>query len=381
MEVIQIARVESAADRLEFIHFPWTVYKGDRYWVPPLISERKQFLDPQHNPFFEHAQVDFFTARRNGRIVGTVGAFTNRLYNEFQGVNAGWFGFFEVLDDPQAAAQLLRTAEDWARQHGHDHLLGPAQYSTNDELALLVDGFDDRPRILMTYNPRRYQGYLEGNGFEKAMDLWAYSVDVDQLANHIPEKVVRVTEKIRKRWNLRLRPLDMKHFDREVAEIKRIYNASWERNWGFVPMTDRELDLLAKNLKPLVDPELAVLVEKDGETVGFGIALPDLNQPLHRAYPRPGIPEPLTLLRFLWHWKVRKQIDWVRAWALGVLPEYRGQGFDSLMYLDLIRTAARKGYKWGEMSWILENNTMVNRAIQLLGGKVYKTYRIYQKPL
>lgn len=381
MEGIQIARVESAEDRLEFIHFPWTVYKGDRYWVPPLISERKQFLDPQHNPFFEHAQADFFTARRNGRMVGTIAAFTNNLYNEFQGVNAGWFGFFEVLDDAQAAAALLQTAEDWVRRHGHDHMLGPAQYSTNDELGLLVDGFDDLPRILMTYNPRRYQGYLESGGFQKAMDLWAYSVDVVNLAEHMPEKIVRVTEKIRKRWNLTLRPLEMKHFERDVAEVKRIYNGSWERNWGFVPMTDRELDLMAKNLKPLVDPDLAVMVEKDGQVVGFGIALPDLNQPLHRAYPRPGVPEPLTLARFLWNWKVRKRIDWIRAWALGVLPEYRGQGFDSLMYMDLARTAARKGYQWAEMSWILENNTMVNRAIALLGGQVYKTYRIYQKPL
>jgi GNAT superfamily N-acetyltransferase len=381
MPGVQISHVETDSQRLDFIRFPWTVYQGDRYWVPPLLSERKQFTDQQHSPFFEHAEVGFFSAHRDGRMVGTIGAISNRLYNEFQGANAAWFGFFEVLDDPEAAAALLGAAAEWASQHGHRQLLGPAQYSTNDEIGLLIDGFDDTPRILMTYNPRRYQGYLEGNGFEKAMDLWAYSVDIDQLGTHIPEKILRVTEKIRQRWNLTLRPLDMKHFDQDVVHIKRVYNASWERNWGFVPMTDRELDLMAKNLKPLVDPELAVMVEKDGEVVGFGIALPDLNQPLHRAYPRPGTPEPLTLLRFMWNWKVLKRVDWVRAWALGVLPEYRGQGFDSLMYLDLIKTAHRKGYKWAEMSWILENNMMVNRAIELLGGKVYKTYRVYQKSL
>jgi GNAT superfamily N-acetyltransferase len=381
MHGLRISPVESDSDRLDFIRFPWKVYQGDHYWVPPLISERKQFTDPRHSPFFEHAEVGFFTANRDGQIVGTIGAISNRLYNEFHGTNAGWFGFFEVLEDPEAASALLRTAEDWARRKGHAQLLGPAQYSTNDEIGLLVDGFDDTPRILMTYNPRRYQGYLEGGGYQKAMDLWAYNVDVAELGDHVPEKILRVTEKIRQRWNLRLRPLDMKQFDRDVELIKRVYNASWEKNWGFVPLTEHEMDHMAKSLKPLVDPDLAVLVEKDGEVVGFGIALPDLNQPLHRAYPRPGVPEPLTLLKFLWNWKVRKRIDWVRAWALGVLPEYRGQGFDSLMYLDLIRTAHRKGYKWGEMSWILENNMMVNRAIQLLGGKVYKTYRVYQKAL
>jgi GNAT superfamily N-acetyltransferase len=381
MQGIRISKVESDSDRLDFIRFPWKVYRGDRYWVPPLISERKQFTDPQKSPFFEHAHADFFTARRKGEIIGTIGAFSNQLYNEFQGVNACWFGFFEVLEDPEVAAALLRTAEDWARQQGHDHLLGPAQYSTNDEIGLLVDGFDDVPRILMTYNPRRYQGYLEGDGYQKAMDLWAYSVDVRELVQNMPEKITRVTEKIRKRWNLTLRPVEMKYFDRDVGHIKRLYNASWERNWGFVPMTDRELDHMAKSLKPLVDPDLAVMVEKDGEVVGFGIALPDLNQPLHDAYPRPGTPEPLTMLKFLWNWKVLKRVDWIRAWALGVLPEYRGQGFDSLMYLELARASVRKGYKWAEMSWILENNTMVNRAIALLGGKVYKTYRVYQKQL
>ena len=381
MPELKIARASSRSELEEFITFPWKVYESNPCWVPPLISERKQFLDPERNPFFEHAKATFFLARRNGQVVGTIGAFSNHLYNQVHGENSGFFGFFEVLDEPEAASRLLSTAEDWARQAGHNRLLGPMQYSTNDELGLLVDGFDDPPRILMTYNPPRYQGYLEGAGYQKEMDLWAYSVDVAKLHDGMPEKVRRVSEKILKRWNLQVRRVNMKDFDREVDRIKELYNASWELNWGFVPLTDHEMANLAKQLKPIIDPDLTLILERDGRVVSFAIALPDLNQPLRLAYPKPGYPEVLTFLKLLWHWKVRRAPTWVRAWALGIIPEYRGQGLESLLLLQLVETAYQKGYRFGEMSWILESNDKVQRSIELLGGEVYKTYRIYQKPL
>jgi GNAT superfamily N-acetyltransferase len=377
----QIAPVTNKSELEEFITFPWKVYKDDPYWVPPLLSERREFLDPEQNPFFEHAKAQFFIARRNGEAVGTIGAFSNYLYNEIHNDNTGFFGFFEVLNDPDTAAALLRTAESWTREVGHDQIFGPMQFSTNDELGLLVDGFDDAPRILMTYNPRRYQGYVESAGFEKEMDLWAYSVGIRELKENMPEKVSRVGEKILKRWKLSIRPVNMKDFDNDVAVVLDVYNQAWEPNWAAVRMTEREADLLVEQIKPLIDPDLALIVERDGKAVAFGLALPDLNQPLLKAYPNPGFPEPLTLLKLLWHWKVRGNIKWVRAWGVGVLPEFQGQGLESLIFLKLSEATYRKGFEFSEASWLLENNDKVNKSIQMLGGKVYKTYRIYRKTL
>jgi GNAT superfamily N-acetyltransferase len=380
MPELTITAVEAPEDILTFIHFPWQVYKDDRYWVPPLISERKSFLNAEKNPFFEHARAEYFLARRNDRVVGTIAAFTNELYNQYQETNVGFFGFFEVLEDPEAAEALLSTALDWVRKAGHDSIIGPAQFSTNDEVGLLIDGFDDLPRILMTYNPPRYQGYIEGAGFKKAMDLWAYALSVEEFQQHIPEKLIRVTEKVRQRKDLHIRKIDMRHFDQEVERFKKVYNQSWARNWGFVPLTDAEIDKMAEQLKPMLDPDIVVMVEKDdGEVIGVGLSLPDLNMPLHLAYPRPGTSETLTMLKLAWHWKVRKRVDWLRVFALGVLPEYRGLGVDALMYIETAKLAFKKGYRWAEMSWILENNEMMNRSIQMLGGKVYKTYRVYEK--
>jgi GNAT superfamily N-acetyltransferase len=381
MPELKIQKVANQSDLERFIHFPWTVYKDDPYWVPPLISERKEFLSPEHNPFFEHASADYFLALRGEQVVGTIAAISNENYNKFQGTNVGFFGFFEVLEDPEAAKALLVEAEQWVKQRGHDAVIGPAQFSSNDELGLLVKGFDDAPRILMTYNPERYRSYLESNGYQKAMDLWAYSLPVAEFAANTPPKLIRVVEKIRKRRNLTVRTLDMKRFDEEVHAFKQIYNTSWEKNWGFVPFTDAEIDLMAKQLKQIIDPDLVILVEAEGRLVGGSISLPDLNQPLRKAYPKPHTPELITMMKLLWHWKLGGRLDWIRVFALGVLPEYRGTGVDALMYMETARNAIPKGFKYAEMSWILENNEMMNRAIRALGGEVYKTYRMYEKSL
>jgi GNAT superfamily N-acetyltransferase len=380
---VRVTPVESEAERLALLEFPWQVYRGDPYWVPPLLSERKQFTDPRTNPFFEHARVQFYLARRGDQVVGTIAAFTNHLYNEFQGVNVAWFGFFEVLRDAEAAAALLATACDWARRAGHTAILGPAQFSTNDEVGLLVDGYDDCPRILMTYNPRSYPGYLEGAGFHKAMDLLAYTTNLEEIQARggIPPKLIRVVEKVKSRGQFKLRRLRLNEFEKELEIVKVIYNQSWERNWGFVPMTDAEIARMAAQLKPLLDPDLVWAAEVEGRVVGFALNLPDLNHPLHMAYPRPGKPEWLTLLQLLWHWKVRRQVKWLRAIALGVLPEYRGTGVDAMLYLHTAQHALRKGYRAVEMSWLLETNEMVLRSAEMLGGHRYKTYRVYERAL
>jgi GNAT superfamily N-acetyltransferase len=379
MDELQVKAVKGEGELKKFITFPWEVYRDDPYWVPPLISERVEFLSAEKNPFFEHATVEFFMAWRGDQIVGTIAAFTNDAYNTFQGINIGFFGFFEVLDDPEAASALLARAEQWVRDAGHESILGPAQFSTNDEAFLLVDGFNDSPRALMTYNPPRYMSYLDAAGFEKAKDAWAYKNDIFEFVKNAPPKLVRVTEKIMERRKLTLRAMNMKDFDAEVELFKKVYNSSWERNWGFVPMTDPEIDQLAKSLKAIIDPDLVLFVEYEGEVIGASLTILDLNQPLKLAYPRPGTPEIFTMLKLLWHWKVRKQVTWVRILALGVLPEYRGVGVDALMYLETAKTAARKGYPMGESSWILEDNDMMTRAAEMLGGVVYKTYRMYQK--
>jgi len=381
MTELEITKVASKAELMEFITFPWKVYRDNAYWVPPLISERVEFLSPDRNAFFQHARAQYFIARRGGESVGTIAAFTNDKYNEFQGVNLGFFGFFEVLQDPEAAQALLQSAESWIRAAGHDSMLGPAQFSTNDEAFLLIDGYDDPPRALMTYNPPYYQGYIEAGGLTKAMDVWAYSISVPDFMQQVPEKLVRVAEKVRERFQLHIRPIRMSEFETEVERFKVVYNSSWERNWGFVPMTDAEIDHLAASLKPIIDPDLVLMVEVDGKVVGSSLSIPDMNQALLPAYPRPGKPELLTMGQLFWNWKVRRKVEWLRVVALGVLPEYRAKGVDALMYLETAKRAAPKGYKWAEMSWILETNDMMNRSIRMLGGEVYKTYRMFEKKL
>ncbi|RME08449.1 MAG: hypothetical protein D6803_01245 [Anaerolineae bacterium] len=288
-----------------------------------------------------------------------------------------------MLEDPEAAAALLQTAEDWVRQRGYQAIRGPAQYSTNEECGLLVDGFDDPPRIMMTYNPPRYVEYIENAGYHKAMDLHAYALDTDIYAggSKFPPKLIRVVEKIKARGRVRIRKVDMKHFDEEVERVKEIYNRSWARNWGFVPMTDAEFTKIGEDLRAVLDPDLTLVAEIDGKPIGVSITLPDVNQPLRLAYPRPGEPEWWTLVKLLWHWKVRRRVTWARVLILGVLPEYRARGIDALFYYETAQAALRKGIQHAEMSWILENNEAISRPIRVMGGEIYKTYRFYEKEL
>lgn len=381
MEPITVIKVTTFEQRKKFLSFPWEVYRGDPYWVPPIFSERMAFTDPEKNPFFQHAEVDFFLAQRGEKILGTIAAFTNFRHNEYQEENVGFFGFFETIKDPEVARALLDTAEEWARERGHDALRGPAQFSTNDECGLLVDGFEDSPRILMTYNPRYYQDYLEDLGYQKAMDLWAYQLGTHDFLDIIGERLHRLTSKILARREIVIRKINIKEYDAEVEKLKVLYNGAWSKNWGFVPMDDAEFDQLAEDLRLIVDPDLVYIAEKDGLPVGFSLTLLDLNNPLRLAYPTPDTLEWWLMAKFGWHWKVRNMVDWVRVFALGVIPEYRTMGIDAVFYYRTAQEAIKKGIKFGEMSWILENNHEMNKPIQAMGGKVYKTYRFYEKSL
>jgi GNAT superfamily N-acetyltransferase len=385
---IQIQECKTAAERLRFIQFWWEPYKRNPYWVPPLVNERQEFLDPAKNPFFQHGRAAYFLATRQGEPVGTIGAHVNDQHNQFHGENIGFFGFFECVNDYAVAEALFKTASDWCKSQGVSAMRGPASFSSNDDgYGFLLDGFDDSPRVLMSYTPPYYVEFAERFGFRKAMDLYAYALDVASFGSQVDKlssKLARIVPKIRERLGLTIRTVDMSRFDEEVARVKSVYNSAWERNWGFVPMTEAEFDHLAKGMKDILDPRVVFIAEKEGKFVGFSLSLPDVNQALLAAHPSPN-PNPLVynlmLARMMWHWKVAKKVNWLRVFAMGVVEEYRSIGIAPIFYYETAKAAIPAGYTHGEMSWILENNVMMNRDIQTLGGTVYKTYRLVEKPL
>jgi len=380
---IEIVECTTPQQRDEFIFFQWVPYKGNPYWVPPLISERREFYDKTRHPFHLHAEVAMFLAKRDGQTVGTIYATDNRAHNEFQHENVGMFGGFECLNDQAVADALFDRAAEWLKARGRSAIRGPFNFSTNEECGLLIDAFDDSPRLMMTYNPPYYRELIERAGFTKAMDMYAYLKDVSQLRSMdaFPEKLRRVTEKAMQHRQITIRKIDMKHFEEEVDRVKAIYNSAWARNWGFVPMTEAEFEHLAKGLKMVLDPDLIFIVEAKGEPVGFGLTIPDVNEPLRRAYPRPGVPEWWTLMKFFYNMKFRKVMKYIRVLVLGVLAEYRVTGIDGMLYVKSAEEAIKKGYYLGESSWILENNYPMRNALEKIDAVIYKTYRIYEKPL
>jgi GNAT superfamily N-acetyltransferase len=375
---VVVSPVRSKRELKQFIKFPWRIYRGDRNWVPPLLIERKAFLNPNKNPFYDHAEVELFLAKRKDEVVGTIAGIINCRHNEFHGEKTAFFGFFEVIDDYNVAKALLAEVENWAKLRGMNTLRGPANFSTNDEVGLLVNGFDMPPTVFMTYNPSYYAGFVERFGFRKAMDLYAYEITRETYEGRhekIPEKLQRVAELVPKRYGVTVRKVSMKYLKGEVNRVKKIYNKAWERNWGFVPMTDKEFDHMANGLKQIADPDLIFFAEKDGEPIGFSLSIPDVCEVLRRMN---GKMFPLGWLIWLIG---KRRIKGFRVMAMGVLKEYRGKGFDSLFYFTTITEGGRKGYNRCEMGWVLETNDVMNRTLEMLGGKICKTYRLYDLTL
>jgi GNAT superfamily N-acetyltransferase len=370
---VLVTKVATAADKKEFINFQYEVYRNESKFVPPLLMDRENFLNSKKNPWFEFGKVELFLARRGGKVVGRIAAVDDPRYNEFHGVKVGWFGLFECFDDLDAAKALLTEAEAWVKARGMTEILGPANFSSNNEWAFLVDGFDKEPVLMMPYNPQYYLRLIEEAGYKKAKDLWAWEVD---LTKPVPEKIARVAEKMRKKEGINVRQANMKDWDNEVRRIKTIYNDAWEKNWGFVPMTDKEFDHLAKDLKMILIPELTLIAEVKGEPVAFAITLPDANQAIKKAN---GRLFPFGLVKML---LAMKKIRFGRLAILGIRQGYRKRGLDAILMCDTFVNAGKKlGWYGGEIGWTLEDNDMVNRAIELFGAKKYKTYRIYSKPL
>jgi GNAT superfamily N-acetyltransferase len=373
-------RVRAARDRRDlkrFVDLPYRLHARDPLWVPPLRRDVELLLSREKNPFFEHAEAEYFLAERDGEVVGRIAAISNHLHNETHGDRVGFFGFYESVDDQAVADRLLEAAAEWCRAKGHDVLRGPASFSVNDECGLLVDGFDTPPALMMPHNPRYYVTLLERAGFAKAKDLWVYEGGREDRYVPVPERLARGTELIRQRMGITIRPLDMKDFEGEVERIKELYNAAWEKNWGFVPMTEHEIDHLAEQFKPVVIPELVPMAVKDGKLIGFGITLPDLNVVFRRN--RSGRMFPM-ILKLLWLLKTRK-IRRARILLLGVLPEYRGKGVDAMLYHWIWTKSGERGIYWGEAGWILEDNPAMNAGLEKMTFKVYKTYRLYDRPI
>ncbi len=352
----------------------WDIYKDDPHWVPPVVADRRKLLDRKRNPFFQHAEMELFVARDGRRVVGRIAAIINRAHNETHHDTIGFFGFFESIDDQHVADALFNAAEAWLAKHGSTVIRGPVNPSLNDETGLLVEGFDDPPQILMTYNPNYYSRLIESHGFRKAKDLYAYRLHRGGFLNPKLERVQRV---VREREKLVIRTLKFgpkADFERDVAILKRIYNAAWEPNWGFVKMTDAEFDFLAADLKQVAARDLVLIVERRGEPVGFALALPDINQAL--MFNRSGglIGAAIALLFR------KRHITRGRILVLGVIPELQRHGIDAVLYYEIgMRMTRDHGYTEGEASWVLEDNTMMNRAARMMNGEVYKRYRLYDK--
>ncbi|MFM9442145.1 hypothetical protein [Streptomyces acidiscabies] len=363
--------VRTRADRAAFVDFPYTLHRQEPYWVPPLRSDQRRLLDRTAHPFHEFGEVEFLLARRGGRVVGRIAAVHNPRHDDFHGTRDGFFGLFDCVDELGVAEALFGAAEAWLGERGLEGMTGPMTFSTNYECGLLTEGFDLPPAVQMPYNPPYYPELLSGCGFTTAMELLAWELP---STVHEDPKVLRLARPDADR-GIRVRPVDLRNFHAEAARIREIYHAAWERNQGFSPMTDREFDAIARELKPFLAPGLGVIAEVAGEPVAVALAVPDVAPALAAA--KGGLHTwgiPLGLLRFL---RARRALDRVRVLILGVRREHRHRGIELLLGIELSRAAQRLGYPVMEGSWMLADNHAATRAMRFTGARVTKRYRIY----
>jgi len=372
---LTILPATGTADLEQYIRFPFGLYGQFPHWVPPLLMERRDFLNPRKNPVYEYAEIQPFLARRGTRVVGTITALKNTRFSQFHPTekHVGFFGLYECERDPEASRALLAAAAEWLKARGLSVMRGPTNFTTNDVLGLLVEGFDDDPAILMPYNPPYYAEQLAQFGFSKAKDLYALEVRAEQYKGQLEPLARRVLQNSR----IHVRSVDLKRWHAELEFVRRCYNEAWANNWGFVPWTDRELAAIAKELKPLIDPRLAFVGEVDGKPAAIAIAVPDANEALKLAR---GHLFPLGLIKILWHVKVTK-CRRVRVLALGVLPPYRRLGLDGVLIQRMIQNGIPLGYEGAEVGWILEDNEAMLRPLRHIDARRTKVYRVYDRTL
>lgn len=380
---VEIVPVQDQQSRERFVRFPWQIYQPknaphDPLWVPPLIRSQLHTLDPQQGTFFRYGEAALFLARHAGRDVGRVAGWINHRANRFLNEKASGFGFFETFDDYKVAQALLDAVRDWARKRGMETIRGPFYFSMDDSPGVLIDGLDHPPVLMCGHSPLYYAGLLERYGLVKYRDAYAYRIDLTMFNGdvaHLPPKILRVAEIVRRRTGVQVRSMRVEDWDAEVKRVMYLVNEAMGYMRNHVPMDEREFIRFTEELRQVIDPDLVFLAEIDGQPVGFSAAVPDINQALKSANGR------LFPLGWLWLWWRMRRIDVASLKLLAVLEEYRARGLDSLLYLETARALLRKGYAWVDLSLTAEHNAMINRLVHNLGGQRYKVYRTYHMSL
>lgn len=365
---IEIVRVKDKLDLLKFIEFSLALYRDDPLYSPQLTHDLKVHFSPK-NPFFKDADVQFFLAVKHNKIAGRIASIINHLHISCQKENAGFFGFFESINDPDVAKVLLDTVSHYLKEKGMTIMRGPMNFSTNEECGFLLEGFDEAPMLMMPYNPPYYNDLMSGYGLRKAKDLHAYIYNVE---SELPEKILRVAAIAEKR-GVTTKQVTKDYFMESMRGFRDVYNSAWQHNWGFIPMSEDELEYSAKRLKPLVIPDMTIVAEKDGASVGFLGMLPDFNFVLRKMQ---GKLNPITLAKALYF---SKKIPDLRMLLLGIKAEYRNRGVDAILFREAFKGVKRGKYQRVEFSWILEDNIPIIRMVEMIGGRLYKRYRIYEK--
>lgn len=374
---MKIKTVTTSKELLKFIKFQWEVYKDDPYWVPELISEIKLMFDEKKNFFWEHAEKKlFYIEDENGKILARAAGVIDYNFIKFHNEKTGFFAYFECLNTEkakQASSIVLSSVENWLKEKGMKKIIGPTAPSTNDTMGLLYEGYNSSPALMMPYNPSYYHDLLLSYGFKKAKDLYAYKITKETIPiGRIKRIVDTVKSKIP---DLLVRPVNLKNFEQEIKYAVEIYNAAWEKNWGFVPWTEKEFVSQALRLKPLIKPEFVLFAFVKEEPVGMMITVPNYNEVLKKLSGKLG---PVQILKFLYY---KNKIKSLRIMVMGVKKEYRNRGIEAVMYYETMLNGLKAGYEWAELSWILEDNTMMVRAAENLGAVLYKKYRVYEKDI
>jgi GNAT superfamily N-acetyltransferase len=367
--------VRGRRDLRKFIDLPYRLHSNSTVWVPPLRLERRLFLSRRLNAFFKHGDAQLFLAERDGVVVGRISAHSDEAFNAYHGNRWGMFGFLELVDDPEVLPALLAAAEGWLRSHGRDRMVGPMDFTMNDESGVLIEGFEREPMIKQPWHPPYYAARCEEAGLEKAVDLLMWELHISDRTKMLPV-IFKLAEEVGPRHGIHVRKMSRRSLRRDMDRFAEVYNAAWSENWGFVPYSKTDLDQYAQELQLVFDPHWFMVAETaEGETVAVAITVPDVNQVLKRMN---GRLLPLGWWRFL---RRRRVIDRVRVGFLGVKPEFQHTGIAAAMYVEHFDMAIETPQKWGEMGWILETNRNMNRAMEAMGGRVVRRFRVYERQL
>ena len=376
---IEIREHTPGKDIGAFIQAGFVVFASDPMWVPPLDFEFKERLSPKHNPFFSRADVVLFTAWRDGKLVGRCSATVDREWLKLWKDDTGFFGFFDTIDDQEVAKALMAAAEKWLTSRGMKKMIGPLSLYANDEIGCLIEGFDYPPNLMMAHSQKYQAALIEGCGCEKEKDLWCWKYDAD---TPFPDRVHKAWEQIKAMPEVKLRSVDVSQMERELEVIMDIYNDAWTGKWGMVPALPDEVKKMAKDMKLILDPDIAFIAEIHGKPAGMCITLPNLNEAIGDLG---GKMFPLGWAKLLWRVKV-KHPESARLMLLGIKGEARTNikkygGLSAAMYIEVAKRGMAKGYEWGELSWTREDDAPINLGIRSMGAKVYKKYRVFKKAL